>query len=50
MAKKGTKQRKAGEKGSALPGAAAQIVKGCTGGIVFTIVMVLLFAYLLKSR
>lgn len=49
MAKKGTKQRKAGEKGSALPGAAAQIVKGCIGGIVFTIVMVLLFAFLLKS-
>lgn len=49
MANKGTKQRKAGKKGSALPGAAAQIVKGCIGGIVFTIVMVLLFAFLLKS-
>lgn len=50
MAKKGTKQRKAGGEGaSPLAGNIAQILKGCIGGVVFTIVAVLLFAFLLKS-
>ena len=50
MAKKVKKQKRTGgEKSASLAGNAAQILKGCIGGIIFTIAAVLIFAYLLKS-
>ena len=50
MAKKVKKQKRAGgEKNASLAGNVAQILKGCIGGIIFTIAGVLIFAYLLKS-
>ena len=50
MAKRVKKQKRTGgEKSASLAGNAAQILKGCIGGIIFTIAAVLIFAYLLKS-
>ena len=50
MAKKVKKQKRTGgEKSASLAGNVAQILKGCIGGIIFTIAAVLIFAYLLKS-